>query len=134
MNKLERILNRRVIRNTLLSPVVSILVSSVYFGFENDSIILIIIFQIPLIMIIGIFQVNQNYLLSLNENSNNKVIELKFYNFLDKIKKEVIDRGLIKSIRVNKRNTRTTIMFTDNRKLTLTHLKNKTLIQDGELQ
>lgn len=64
-----------------------------------------------------VFTFNTNYIISFADTPDK--LEVKYYNFLDKIVHEEISKEDIVRVKKNKANSRLKIVFTDNRILTL---------------
>ncbi len=113
-------MDRFVLKNIFLPTVLTALLTIIFSMFEYG--IGFIVFSVITLLFELIFQFNYTYLIELDGSQSGRIIEVTYYNFLDKIKKEELKMEEIVKLERNKKNTRTTIELKNHRLLVLRHI------------
>lgn len=114
-------LNHYVYKNLLISFLIS---SFGYFIiYYGDFSYTFIVPVLAGVLLQAVFLINMNHLISMTSNDDSNSIELKYFNFLDKIKEEAILKQNIKTFRKSKLDNKIKIELRDNRVISLYNLK-----------
>ena len=124
LEKIKSRLDRYILKMIVLPPLLPLifLVFAKQFTFNWSWVIAPLAFM----LLDSIFQINRNYLIDLNKSEKDGVLVIIYYNFLEKVKEEVVPLDKIQLVNYQKSKSKTIVTFTDNRQLKLNHLRKVT--------